>query len=390
MSDLEGLRPFACTDRQLEILEAVITHGGIRPAARELGIDQGNVSRCIKRIRGLAAKQGHSPEHDMNKTCPDGFQVKGVSTLYGRDGEQKIQWVKTSVDRERQSELMQEALESLVSDLPQLEPSLYQNSARDDLMAVYPLGDPHIGVLCWAAETGQDWDLAIAERAFLEVFDRLVKTAPPCKQSVIVNLGDYFHYDNMEGVTTRSGHSLDTDGRYAKMVSVGMDIMRRMIESALERHETVRIINACGNHDDTSSMFLAVALDHIYENEPRVVVDKSPTPFHYVEFGKNLIGVHHGHSCKSDRLPGVMAADKPEEWGRTIFRTWLTGHIHHDTKKEHAGCTTESFRTLAAKDSYATWGGYRSLQDSKCLVLHADHGEIERHTVSIKQLDSLN
>ena len=384
---MTGLEKYASSERQREYLKAIDEHGGVRAAARELGIDHSTISKAIKEIKARAAKQGYSPEHDMTQECPDGFQIKGTSTLYDKDGNTKIQWVKTTVDRERQFEMMQEAIGSLVADLPKLEPSSYQGHASDDLMAVYPLGDPHIGVLCWAQETGQDWDLVIAKKSFLEVFDRLVMTAPRCKNAVIVNLGDYFHSDNTDGVTTRSGHSLDMDGRYAKMVSVGMDIMRRMIESALQRHENVRVINAVGNHDDTGAMFLSIALQHIYENETRVSIDTSPAPFHYVQHGRCMFGVHHGHTCKADRLPGVMAADQPVMWGETDFRYWYTGHIHHDTKKEHAGCTTESFRTLAAKDSYAAWGGYRSLQDSKALVLHKLHGEVERHTVSIKQLE---
>lgn len=190
----------------------------------------------------------------------------------------------------------------------------------------------------------------------------------------------------MEGVTSRSGHHLDMDGRFAKMVRIGMKIMRQMICSALQRHKRVRVINATGNHDDTSSMFLAIALANIYEKEPRVIIDDAPTPFHYVEWGKCMFGVHHGHSCKPERLPGVMASDQPEMWGRTKYRYWYTGHIHHDTKKEFAGVTQESFRTLAAKDAYATWGGYRSGQDMKSIVLHKDFGEVERHTVNLAMI----
>ncbi|HEY9817957.1 MAG TPA: hypothetical protein V6D20_19440, partial [Candidatus Obscuribacterales bacterium] len=304
---------------------------------------------------------------------------------YDEDGKPRLQWVKTNQDAERQLELMREAIASLSEDLPRIPPSesIPRNQYNSELMAVYPLGDPHIGVLSWAEETGQDWDLKIAEQKFCAVFARLVKTAPHCNEAVIVNLGDYFHTDNMEGTTSRSGHSLDTDGRFAKMIRVGMKIMRQMIASALEHHNTVRVINATGNHDDTSSQFLSVSLGIMYENEPRVIVDDSPTPFHYVEWGNCMFGVHHGHSCKPVALPGVMAADQPEMWGRTKHRYWYTGHIHHDTKKEFAGVTQESFRTLAAKDAYATWGGYRSGQDSKCIVLHRDHGEVERHTVNL-------
>ena len=378
---------YANSERQKEIGRLMDEGLSSAQIAEKVGADPGNIRKAMRTIRARAAKKGHAPEHDMRHTVPDGYAVKGTSTLY-KEGHPVLQWVKTSQDQERQLELMKEAIEALSQDLPKLtaEKSPHQSEVDDELMAVYPLGDPHIGVLSWAEETGQDWDLTIAEGKFCAAFDRIVHTAPQCEQAVIVNLGDFFHSDNMEGVTSRSGHNLDMDGRFAKMVRVGMKIMRQMIDSALSRHKHVRVINATGNHDDTSSMFLSVALANIYENEPRVTIDDSPTPFHYVEWGKCMFGVHHGHSCKPAMLPGVMAADQPEMWGRTKYRYWYTGHIHHDSKKEFAGVTQESFRTLAAKDAYATWGGYRSGQDTKCIVLHKEFGEVERHTVNLAMI----
>ena len=133
-------------------------------------------------------------------------------------------------------------------------------------------------------------------------------------------------------------------------------------------------------------MFLQAALKHMYEKEPRVEIDCTSSVFQYFQHGKNFFGVHHGHTCKADKLPLVMATDRPKEWGSSEFRYWLTGHIHHDTRKEYSGCTVESFRTLAAKDAYAYSGGYRAGQDSKALVIHQDYGEVERHTINIAQI----
>jgi len=376
-----------CTELQREhFLACRDALGNQSRAARNIGATRDSVRSSIRNIHRKAAKRGYAPDSDMTKVCPDGFRLKGTSTLYGQDGEKKIQWVKTDVDAERRAEMFEEAIKAMSESLPRVEPSIAPAMCNSDLMAVYPLGDPHIGMLAWGEESGMDWDLKIAEEKFCGVFDRLVNTSPPCAECVIVNLGDFFHADNMEGQTSRSKHSLDMDGRYAKMIRVGVKIIRQMIESALKIHQKVRVINAVGNHDDTGSLFLAVCLGNIYENEPRVTVDKSPTPFHYFQWGKSLFGVHHGHTCKAERLPMVMATDQSKLWGETEFRTWLTGHIHHDTKKEYSGCDVESFRTLAAKDAYAAWGGYRARQDSKCLVIHKEYGEVERHTVNIKML----
>lgn len=376
------------TARMLEYIEAVEKHGSNNKAAKALGVGRRTIDISLKRLVDRVARQGYSPDHDMTHTTPDGFHIKGVSTNYGPDGQIKQQWVKTNIDRERQNELIQEAIHELSRDLPKLKPikALKSKAYSKDIMAVYPLGDPHIGMLSWGEETGQDWDLDLAERAFGGVFDRLIKTSPQCEQCTIVNLGDYFHYDNMDGVTSRSGHSLDVDSRFGRMVKVGVRIMRRMITAALEHHKTVHVINATGNHDDTSSIFLNIALANIYENESRVTIDDKSTPIHYVQFGKTAFGVHHGHSIKMQALPAVMAADEPKMWGDTEYRYFYTGHIHHDSMKEYPGCKVESFRTLAAKDAYAAWGGYRSLQDSKCIVLHREYGEVERHTVNLNMI----
>ena len=384
-----ALIDYCNTELQKQCARAVEDHGSERAAAKALGVSRDTLRGSLRsprhRMRKAAedARQGYSPEHDMVHTVPDGYHVKGTSTLYDEDGKPRLQWVKSSINAERQAEMMREAIEAMADDLPRLPVVKRTGAVSDDLMAVYPLGDPHIGVLSWAEETGQDWDLKIAEEKFCAVFDRLVKTAPACKESVIVNLGDYFHADNMEGTTTRSGHALDMDGRFAKMIRIGVKIIRQMIRSALEHHEHVTVINATGNHDDTGSLFLAVCLANIYENEPRVTIDEAPTPFHYVQHGRTMFGVHHGHSCKMANLPGVMAAERSEQWGQTDHRYWLTGHIHHDSMKEYPGCKVESFRTLAARDAYAAHAGYKSGQDSKCLVLHKLHGEVERHTVNI-------
>ena len=351
--------------------------------AAKFGINE----RTAWKRKAKLARQGYSPEHHFTRIVPDGFKAKGVSTYFNKEGKPTGQWVKAEIDNERMSEIIREACEAMVEELPRAKPVKPGKNHLSHLMAVYPIGDAHIGMRAWAPETGQDWDLNIAERVQCGSMAALVDMAPPAEKAVIVNLGDWFHADNMEGVTSRSGHILDVDGRYAKMIRVGIKVMRQCIESALRKHATVRVLNVIGNHDDTGAIWLSIALSHIYAGEPRVEIDSSPSPFLYVEYGKVLIGAHHGHSCKPDRLPGVMASDMAQAWGRTEYRAWLIGHVHHQSVKEYAGVTVESFNTLAAKDAYAHWGGYRAQQNMKCIVYHAQYGEVARHVVNPAMLE---
>lgn len=382
----ERLLEFA-TERQAQCLEAYWSYPTLREAALSLGITHPAIVKAVKAVKAKAARQGYSPEHDMAHLVPDGFHLKGTSTLYDEDGKPRLQWVKTSIDQERQKALFIQAAESMAAMLPQVDSVAAPDSTLPHLMAVYPIGDAHIGMRAWGEETqGASWDMTEAVRVQCGAMAALVDLAPPAGEAVIVNLGDWFHADNMEGKTTRSGHVMDMDGRYAKMIDVGVMVMRQCITSALKKHKTVRVINVLGNHDDTGALWLSVSLSHTYENEPRVIIDRAPSAFHYIEHGKVLIGCHHGHNCKSERLPGVMAADQAKAWGRTEHRYWYLGHVHHQSVKEYAGVTVESFNTLTAKDAYAAFGGYRARQNMKCIVMHAEHGEVSRHTVSPEML----
>lgn len=366
------------------VKEAIASGRSNGEMANDLGVSE----RTMRRWKAKLAMSGYSPEHQMTRQVPDPFMVKGTSQLYRRgEAEPVLEWVKTRVNPEKHREMLEAAYDAFFEDIPQYGPASLKADTIESLMAVYPIGDAHIGMRAWGVETqGQDWDMQIAERVQCGAMAALVDLAPATDTAVIVNCGDWFHADNIEGVTSRSGHTLELDGRYAKMISVGIKVMRQCIDSALAKHRVVRVISAIGNHDDTGAMWLSVALKHAYEKEPRVEIDDSPAAFHYFEHGKCLVGVHHGHSCKPERLPGVMATDQAKAWGRTEHRYFYLGHVHHQSVKEYSGVTIESFNTLTAKDSYAAFGGYRAKQNMKCIVLHKEFGEVSRHTVSPEML----
>jgi len=347
-------------------------------AARKVGLSE----RRFYRRKKLLALKGWSPEHGLTHPVADGQKLRGASTLYDADGKMRLQWVKSKEDPDRIRAIIDECVAASLDDLPRLKsrPAGRASKYIKDRMACYPIGDAHIGMRAWDEECGENWDLAIAERVQCQAMANLVADAPPTERAAIINLGDWFHYDNIEAITTRSGNVLDVDGRYAKMVRVGIKVMRQCIESALSRHRYVSVVNVIGNHDDTGAIWLAQALAHMYERNARVTIDTRPTACHYFEFGQVLVGLHHGHSIKMEALPAVMAADQPAAWGRCSHRYWWTGHIHHQQVKEFPGCIVESFNTLAAKDAYAALHGYRAQRNMKCIVLHNERGEVHRHT----------
>lgn len=376
------------TPKQAEVVRAVQTHGSNRKAAKALGVSVSRVRGHVSELRKRAAKRGYAPENNIQHPTPSGFSVKEYTTEYSADGEVNKQWVKVSADRQNKFDLlvgaMEAAAESWHGTAKKTAPPKY---ADKDLMCVYPFGDPHVGLFAWAEETGdKDFDLKAAEKVMYGAVDHLVDLAPPAQEAVLVSVGDLFHADNMSNRTTRSGHPLDVDTRYQKVYQIALATILRCIDRCLEKHKKVRFISAVGNHDDVSAYTLAVAVSAFYAKEPRVEVDLTPGKFHWHRFGKNLIGVTHGDTCKPAKLPMVMAADRAQDWGETTERRWYVGHLHHDHVVEHPGCVVETIRTLTPRDAYASAGGWRSGQDMKLDVYHKEHGLINRHLVGVERV----
>lgn len=389
----ENLKRFATT-KQWEYLLAREKHGSATKAADALGMHRRTMDRAIQSVEHKAAKHGYSPDHDMNHTVPDGFKLKGTSTLYDEvTGEPKIQWVKSTADNERQMEMMREAIEAMAETLPRVKPIKSPKANNDNYLTEYIIADHHIGMLATAEETGgENYDLKRAEQLLFGAVDDLTRAAPDSKEAAILVLGDFLHYDGTP-VTPTSKNMLDADSRAFRMVRVAIRCVRYAIDRALQTHKHVRVIIEAGNHDLYGAIFLREALAALYEKEPRISIDTSPQHFHCFTFGKNLIGVHHGHGTKIDKLPIIFASRWPVEWGSTLHRTIHTGHIHHDQTKDWAnrefdGASVESHRILAPQDAWHVNSGYNSGRSMKAIVLHKEYGERTRITVNPGMIDA--
>lgn len=374
-----------CTVRQLEVLEAIDREGSNRKAAKALGCANSLVDSTLRAVRKKAAREGHAPGHFENGVAP-GYAMGKVTVQRGPDGGVERTWERQSPEMANAAEMLKEFAATLAEEVKGLAPiTPAPKSDTDDLLSVYKMGDPHFGALAWAQEVGEDFDLAIAERLTCGAIDRLIATAPASKVGLLLNLGDMFHADNQRNVT-QSGHQLDVDGRWAKIQQVGLRAMLYCVNRLLQKHEKVVFRINRGNHDGHSSYALSLMVACYFHNEPRVEVDLSPSVTWYMQFGKCLIASTHGDTLKEKDMMGVMAADKPKEWGDTLHRVWYVGHVHHKHIKEYAGGVIEYVRTLAARDSWHFGQGYRAGRDMELVVHHKEHGEIERHRVDVGQL----
>ena len=376
------------TARQLEYLEAVEKHGSINKASIALDTARSTIQRSLNSLKLRAATKGYSPEHGMTRTVPEGYLVRGVSSLYDKDGKLSAQWVKSSIDQQRQAEMQKAAYAAMAEELPRLGVLAPVTSTQTNLCTVYTLTDSHVGMLAWHEEGGADWDLKIAEATLVGCFERMVASSPAAQQCVIAQLGDFLHHDSaVAPVTPSHGHILDVDGRMPKMVKVAIRVLRRLIDIALQKHEKVILLLAEGNHDISSSVWLRAMFQALYELEPRIEVIDSELPYYTHQHGETMLAWHHGHLSKNEALPILFASQFPKIWGNTTKRYAHTGHRHHAHEKEHSGMTVIQHPTLAARDAYAARGGWMAERTATAITYHSKYGQVARTTVIPEMLE---
>jgi hypothetical protein len=373
------------TPRQIEFIQAVDKYGSERKAAAALGVSRGTISNSLLALKRRAARSGYSPDHAMTRTVPDGYLVKGVSTYFDAEGKPRAQWVKSSVDNERQAALMQEAFAAMAQELPRVDHVPPPDSTDAALCNVYTITDAHVGMLASAKETlNADWDLKIAEDTLTSAFFHMVNASPTAKVGLVAQCGDYLHSDGSGGllpVTPMHGHIVDQDGRFSKIVAAAVRILRRMVDFALQKHERVVVLLAEGNHDMASSIWLRAMFKALYENEPRVEVIDSELPYYVYQHGQTMLAFHHGHLKRNADLPLLFASLFPKVWGNTTKRYCTVGHRHHLEEKEHSGMTVIQHPTLSARDAYAARGGWLSERSATAITYHAEYGQVARNTV---------
>ncbi|WP_057464377.1 hypothetical protein [Pseudovibrio sp. POLY-S9] len=400
------------TDEQ--IVAAYNEAGGVRPGLRLLK-EQGlgcSYGRFHRRLNANSEDGGNPPAGMQTRTVrvsedgsgnvkgrsfqyaletgegeqlPKHLKIKGATVTKEPDGSVSRTWLKYSQTELSPEFVAREIIEAFREDLPRALPVAAPAVGEADLCATYILTDYHLGMLADADETRvADWDMSKAEDLIVRWFGAAIKQAPNAKTAVLAQLGDFLHWDGLLPATPTSGHILDADTRWHKLVRRALSIVRRIVEMMLEKHEELRLVWVSGNHDMSSSVMMREFLAILYENEPRVTVDTTADLYHAFEFGNTSLFFHHGHKRGVNQVAQTMAAKFRDIYGRTQHSYAHIGHFHHKDQlkaKEDSLMEVEQHQTLAPADAHSATSGYVSKRAAQVITYHKLHGETGRLTI---------
>lgn len=351
--------------------------------ASDLGIARSTLQDRLRQatLQGVVGTLSQEP-------LPTAMALRRTTTLLDANGRPKLQWVRAdTISLQETVDAIKEAFEGW--DFSKA-PILKATGPSTNGITVYPIADLHFGMYAWKEETGDDYDTSIARRVLLEHFTRLVAKSPPSDTAIILNLGDFFHSDNDEQRTRRSGNKLDVDTRFARVLRQGVQLFLDVVALALQHHQYVMIKSIPGNHDPYGTLALTTALDAFYASSDRVIVDIKAAPIWTHLYGTTLIAAAHGDGAKPTELPAVIAGRFPEEWGASKHRYVYVGHTHQrrvfkPDVLERGGAEVEVFRTIAPKDAWGTHAGFVSGRSLVSITHSAERGEVSRQTENLKE-----
>ena len=185
--------------------------------------------------------------------------------------------------------------------------------------------------------------------------------------------GDLLNADTFSKTTTK-GTPVENDMDPIQAYINAFDAVVWSIFQLKQACDELVVVYIPGNHDRLSSWHLAHALEkHIDEPDITFDVEYSERKVHL--YGDNFLAFEHGdvNTSNSDR---VYAAEFPEEWGRTVYRTLYTGHYHQKktsvfvTENEINGFAVKIMPSLSNSDYWHYHNKYVGSKKAAVLEVH--------------------
>jgi len=276
------------------------------------------------------------------------------------------------------NEFKDELINSIAEHSPSY-PTITRTQGTEGHLLVIDPADIHIGKLCDAFETGEEYNSQIAVQRVLEGVQGILDKSAGFNIDKILFVGgnDILHIDTPRRTTT-SGTPQDTDGMWYRNFLTAKQLYVEILEKLIALADVHFVFNP-SNHDYTHGFFLADCIKTHFRQATNITFDCSLQHRKAYRYGENLIGTTHGDGAKQQDLPLLLATEFPMDWSLTKHRYVYMHHVHHKLSKDYQGVTVESLRSASGTDSWHHRNGYQHAPKAiEGFLHHKKHGQIAR------------
>lgn len=235
----------------------------------------------------------------------------------------------------------------------------HKKPLRDGHLLVIDLADVHFGKLATFFESGDDYNMEIAQKRVFEGIKGLIdKSSGFVIDQILLVIGnDILHIDSPKKTTT-SGTPQDTDGMWYESFIKAKETIIQSIETLIPIAD-IYVHYDPSNHDYMSGFYLADSISSWFSKSKNVKFNCSISHRKYYRYGLSLIGTTHGDGAKVADLPLLMAQESAYDWAQAKHKYFYIHHLHHKIKNDHIGVTVEALRSPSGTDSWHHRNGYQ-------------------------------
>jgi len=347
----------------------------------------------------IRTSEGYRKDRKVSWHVVDGSVVSGDVEDSGKMLVVPLYHMELRLARKEEEIRARDAIDDMLLEAKKYAPK-YQKikyaPCKEGLLYEIAIPDIHFGRLTWHEESGQDFDIKIAEHIVKETLNKLLQYSLNFEiEKILLPLGNDFFNVNSKANTTVKGTAQQEDTRWQKTFRAGRKLAVDMIDACMSI-APVDVLIVPGNHDEERLFYLGDALDCWYHNAEDVNINNKAVNRKYYSFGKVLLGFTHGDAEVTKKLPNLMQFEVPKLWGDSVYREWHTGDKHHKMDmvlevEEQIGVVIRVLRSLVPADAWTfTHGFVGSQRAAEAFLWHPDNGLLAQFTAGISkdQLES--
>lgn len=267
------------------------------------------------------------------------FSPHASTVQVNGDGKVIQAWIK-----QRTEDRLEEILDAIRENTPvaQIQPKVIEGA---DGMLEIPLFDMHWGIA----------DMEFYRKTLEEILGII---SSKHWDKIVIPIGqDLFHNDSIADGKTTKGTPIERVN-LKKAVYDATTFYFNLIDTALEKANSVQVIYSPGNHDKTVGWMFTYALKVRYGD----IVDDSTDERKVIWWNGCFIGITHGDK-KGDSPMGLMGnftTGFPELFASAKVREIHAGHLHNEIGKDVYGVQVRRMSTGNKDDDWTISEGYRS------------------------------
>jgi hypothetical protein len=318
---------------------------------------------------------------ERHKALKDECEAKGIPLEdvkhYWFKSDDFSMFVKNDVNID---DVITELIKEVKKHAPEYKNIYYPETTEGHLLVIDP-ADLHLGKLCSAFETGDEYNIDIAKQRLFEGIEGILSKVQGFNidKILFISGNDKLHVDTPKNTTTSGTHQ-DTHLMWYDAFRLAVQIEREALEMLIPI-APVHYQYDPSNHDYTNGFFMAQTIEAWFSKCEGITFNTSIAHRKYFTYGENLIGSTHGDGAKEGDLPLLMAHEAAKQWGDCKHKYFYTHHIHHKKSKDYMGVCVESLRSASGTDSWHHRNGYaHSPKAIEGFLHHKRHGQIARIT----------